>query len=215
MALPGAMRTTYEPLAHNTTRQLAEFVVRTRLEHLPAEVLQQARRCTIDCLGVSIGAADHPSVGILLQLAELLGGVGQATAWTTDRRLNLAQAALINGHLAHLLDFDDTFLSDLTTLHGNAPVVPAALALGEWLGASGADYLLALALGYEVSTRVALSAGQAHHRQRWHVTSTVGTNSNVFSSAATRSCCRRVNPGNIGNDRISVAASSVTGKLPR
>jgi 2-methylcitrate dehydratase PrpD len=70
---------------------------------------------------------------------------------------------LVNGHLAHVLDFDDTYMPKVTILHGNAPVGPAALGVGEWLGASGADYVLAFALGFEVEARVALSAGRAHY----------------------------------------------------
>jgi 2-methylcitrate dehydratase PrpD len=158
----------------NATRELAAFVVRARLEDLPSDLLHQARRCTTDCLGVAIGAAEESAVDMLLGVVDTLGGSPQCTVWATDRRASLAHAPLVNGYLAHVLDFDDSYMPQVTILHGNAPVVPAAMAVGEWLGASGADYLLAFILGFEVAARAALSAGRAHYDQSWHVTSTVG-----------------------------------------
>ena len=44
-------------------------------------------------------------------------------------------AALLNGTLAHSLDFDDTHAPG--SLHPSAPVVPAALAAAEMTGAPG------------------------------------------------------------------------------
>jgi 2-methylcitrate dehydratase PrpD len=160
--------------APNGTRELAEFVVRTRFEDLSTDLVHHVRRSTIDCLGVALGAADHPSVQILLDTIDTLGGHPQATVWTTARRSSVAYAALVNGHLAHVLDYDDSYMPEVTILHGNAPVVPAALGVGEWLGVSGQAYVEAFALGFEVEARVALSAGRAHYGQGWHVTSTVG-----------------------------------------
>lgn len=160
--------------ARNTTRELADFVVRTRYADLSADLVHHARRSTIDCLGVSLGAAEHPSLSILLDTIGTLGGHPQATVWATDRRSSVAHAALVNGHLAHVLDYDDSYMPEVTILHGNAPLVPAALAVGEWLGASGEGYVLAFALGFEIEARMALSAGQAHYGHGWHVTSTVG-----------------------------------------
>lgn len=167
------IRTSFAPLADNTTRKLAAFVVNTGFTELAADLVHTSQRGIVDCLGVSIGAAGDPSVSKLVDLITFLGGEPHATVWTTALRSSLADAVLVNAHLAHVIDFDDTYLSDLTTMHGNTGVVPAALAVGEWLGASGADLLTACALGYEVEVRVALSGGRTLHRQRWHITSIV------------------------------------------
>lgn len=164
----------------NATRELAEFVVRTRIEDLPSDLLPHVRRSTLDCLGVAIGGVEHPSVPIMLDTLDLLGGNPQATVWATSRRTNVALAALANGHLAHVLDFDDSYVPEITILHGNAPVVPAALGVGELCNATGADYVLAFALGFEVAARIALSGGRAHYESDFHVTSTVG----AFGAAA-------------------------------
>ena len=158
----------------NATRELADFVVRTRLEDLPTDLGSHVRRSTLDCLGVGMGAVQHPSVGMMLEVVDQLGGHPQATIWATHRRTSVNLAALANGQMAHVLDFDDSYVPETTVLHGNAPVVPAALGVGELVNASGAEYLLAFALGFEVAARIALSGGAGHYGQGFHVTATVG-----------------------------------------
>jgi 2-methylcitrate dehydratase PrpD len=88
-------------------------------------------------------------------------------------------AALVNGVLAHSLDFDDTHAAG--TLHPGAPVIPAAIAAGEMVGASGADILGAIIAGYEVTCRIAVSLPAGDHYARgYHPTATCG----VFGAAA-------------------------------
>ena len=81
-------------------------------------------------------------------------------------------AALLNGMAAHVEDFDDTHLA--TVVHPGAPIVPAALAVGEDLGASGRDTLVAAVLGIEVALRVGLALGRGHFDRGWHLTGTMG-----------------------------------------
>jgi 2-methylcitrate dehydratase PrpD len=86
---------------------------------------------------------------------------------------------LVNGVLAHSLDFDDTHAAG--TLHPGAPVISAAIAAGEMVGASGADILAAIIAGSEVTCRVAVSLPAGDHYARgYHPTATCG----VFGAAA-------------------------------
>jgi len=158
----------------NGTARIAEFVGRTRFEDLPEDVVHQVSRSVIDCLAVSLGGLEHPSLPIYLKLADTLGGEQHARIWGMQRKVSVAQAALINGHLAHVLDFDDSYMPEVTILHGNAPVMPAAMAVAEWLELGGRDFMLAFALGFEVAARTALAAGRALYDARWHVTGMVG-----------------------------------------
>jgi 2-methylcitrate dehydratase PrpD len=60
-------------------------------------------------------------------------------------------------------------------------VIPAALTVGESLGASGREVLTAMAAGYETMIRVSLATGPTASRSRgWHLTGTTGT----FGAAA-------------------------------
>jgi 2-methylcitrate dehydratase PrpD len=156
------------------TRALARFVTESRPADLPPEVVHQATRCLVDWLGVALGGQQERSVDILLEYARLVGGTRQASVVGRAFRTSVPLAALLNGQASHVLDFDDTFASAETTLHGTPPVSSAALAVGEWQRASGAAVLHAFVLGFEVAARVALALGPAHYDAGWHVTGTAG-----------------------------------------
>jgi 2-methylcitrate dehydratase PrpD len=156
------------------TVQLAKFATETRALELPSEVLHQARRALVDWLGVTIGGADEPSVDAMTRVVLPMANGDSASLIGRAERTSPHAAALINGQAAHVLDFDDTLMSPETTLHGCAPIFPAALALAEARHASGRDLLKAFALGFEVAARVALAAGKPHYDAGWHVTGTTG-----------------------------------------
>jgi 2-methylcitrate dehydratase PrpD len=166
---------TAEPgAAWGPTRALARFVAQGRPADLPPEVMHQATRCLVDWLGVALGGQQERSVDVLLDYARLVGGTRQASVVGRALRTSVPLAALINGQASHVLDFDDTFASTETTLHGTPPVYSAALAIGEWQRASGADVLNAFVLGFEMAARVALALGPDHYDAGWHVTGTAG-----------------------------------------
>src|SRR5262249_41136225 len=79
-------------------------------------------------------------------------------------------AALINGAAGHALDYDDTNL--VGGLHATTAVLPAALALAQETGASGADLLCAYIAGVEACARLRVVIGDEHYVQGWHITST-------------------------------------------
>ena len=164
----------------DSTRALARFVLATRYEDLDADLLRHVRRSITDCLGVALGGVDHPATALLLDHVSDLGGAPQATVWGVGRQLNVARAALVNGHLGNVLDYDDTLLSEDTILHVNAPLLPAALAVAEWKQRSGRELIAAFAVGYEVEARVARAAGFSHLDRKWHPSATAGT----FGAAA-------------------------------
>lgn len=157
----------------NPTRELAEFVVNARLGDVPATTRHEAQRAILDNLGVGLGAADDPGVAIARRVAMELGGHPQATLWADGRRTSVTQAALVNGIMTHILDYDDTHLP--TILHPSGPLVAAALPLAEWQGASGRDFLAAYIVGFEVEARVSLSVYPEHYDVGWHITGTAGT----------------------------------------
>jgi 2-methylcitrate dehydratase PrpD len=75
--------------------------------------------------------------------------------------------------MAHALDFDDVNWS--MSGHPTVPLLPAVLALGQAIHASGAEVLLAYTLGFEVEAKVGLGVNPRHYDLGWHATSTLGT----------------------------------------
>ncbi|HEX2286762.1 MAG TPA: MmgE/PrpD family protein [Mycobacterium sp.] len=155
--------------------RLATFAAGLRIDELPSDVVSQAVRCLVDWLGCTIaGAATaegrrvQAAIGALDPDGRTAGIVG------TPRRASAGYAALANGFAAHVLDFDDTFNPDRTTIHGSAPVWPAIAAAGELVPVSGTSAVEAFVAGFEVQTRVGIAAGPRHYDVGWHVTGTVG-----------------------------------------
>jgi 2-methylcitrate dehydratase PrpD len=130
------------------TRELAAFTAAIRYESLPAEVQERTRFLVLDLVGNMLrGRHDAESTGPLLAAVRALGlAAGGAAVFGDSARYTPAGAALVNGATAHSLDFDDTHAAG--TLHPGAPVIPAALAAAEMVGADGKTLLAAIVAGY-------------------------------------------------------------------
>ncbi|MBM4330754.1 MAG: MmgE/PrpD family protein [Deltaproteobacteria bacterium] len=154
------------------TERLARYVLETSYPSFPEEVVHQAKRCFLDLLGVALGGAKQPLTQILLKMVKEFGGKPQATVLGHGFKTNVMNAALVNGAMAHALDYDDTHVASIG--HPSAPVIPAVLAVAEWKGLSGKAALEAFLLGFEVETRIGIGMGTKHYDRGWHSTSTFG-----------------------------------------
>src|SRR6476469_10926860 len=163
------------------TSQLAEFCSGINLAKLPPEVVTRARFLVLDLVGNIVRARhDAESTASFVSTVRAMGmAAGNSGVFGDAARYSPVGAAFLNGALAHSLDFDDTHAAG--SLHPGAPVIPAALAAGEMVGASGADVLAAIVAGYEVTCRIALALPAGEHYDRgFHPTATCG----VFGAAA-------------------------------
>lgn len=165
--------------ADGVTAALARAGLAVSPESLPAEALAVAKHCFLDWVGVTFAGAREPLAEIVT--AELAEG-DEATVIGRSDRASALTAALINGCAGHALDFDDTHLAMMG--HSTAPVAPAALALAERLGSSGAELLTAFVAGVEVECRLGALVSPSHYARGWHATGTLGT----FGAAA--ACAR-------------------------
>ncbi|NPV22184.1 MmgE/PrpD family protein [Bradyrhizobium aeschynomenes] len=159
------------------TATLAAYVAELKYDDIPPEVLDRAKVLTLDFLGSAIRARREaestPSV-INMLAALKLDAAGEATVFGDGRTWTPAVAALLNGTMGHSLDFDDTHAD--SSLHPSAPVVPAAFAVGEMVGASGREVLTAIVAGYEVCCRLGNALDPTSHYARgFHPTATAGT----------------------------------------
>ena len=156
------------------TDQLAAFFVETQYEHIPQEAIHEAKRAILNGFGVSLGGVDDSSAEILMSYCRSIGGREQAQVWGRSERLPTEFAALVNGHQAHILDFDDTFMPPETNLHTTAPLLPALMAIAEQRHLSGKAFLRSFVLGFDAAARLASAMGRVHYSQGWHVTATMG-----------------------------------------
>jgi len=161
------------------TKRLAEFVIDTRTTDIPAPVLAGSRYALIDTLGCALAGALEPAAELAAQWAQEMGAPGKATVWGRNLTTSAAEAAFANGIAGHALDFDDSLPS--LRGHPSTTMGPAALAVGEVAGSSGADVLAAFALGLEVAGKIGRALGPGHYVRGWHTTATGG----IFSATTT------------------------------
>jgi len=154
------------------TKRLAEFVACTPPEAITAEARTQARRAILDTLGVMLAGCREEASRIVAQMVREQAGVTEASVLGRGFRAPAAEAALVNGTSAHALDYDDVTVN--MRGHPSAPLLPAVLALGEKLGASGRQVIEAFVLGFEVQSKVGRAVGAPHYALGWHATSTLG-----------------------------------------
>jgi len=153
-------------------RRLAEFTASLDFADLPEEVVDSTRLRTLDILGIALAASTGETAPSLLGALDGWGGGGDCTILGSKRTAAAPLAILVNGALAHSLDFDDTHAASIT--HASAVVVPVALALGEVVGLDGRALITAIVAGYEAIARLGMAAPGAFHARGWHATSVCG-----------------------------------------
>ena len=190
------------------TGEIARFVGNLNFSDIPVEVIERAKHCFLDFISVAAMAAEEKdsTPPIRKAIQTLAGRPGPGTVIAHKEGLPFQYAALLNGTLAHTLDFDDTNFRG--SLHLGASVIPATLAMCEYRGGSGRDFLTAMVAGYEVACRVGEALGLTAYDRGFHPTAIAG----VFGATAAGAKVLGFNPSKIENAmglNISQAAGSM------
>jgi 2-methylcitrate dehydratase PrpD len=154
--------------------RLAAFAADLEFDTLPDEVVASVRLRALDVLGLGLAASTYDFAKPVIAAA---ADGGPCTIMGSASTASPAGAALVNGTLAHGLDFDDTHAASIT--HASAVVVPSVLAIGESRGIAGPEVITAVVAGYEAIARLGMAAPGAFHARGWHATSVCG----VFAAA--------------------------------
>jgi len=159
------------------TIELANWIADLSAADVPEKTRRVVRYAVLDTLACGMHGRDTEWAGIAERWAA--GGGGPTTIWgDTVPSMRAELAAFVNGIACHAFELDDYHPNKL---HAGAVVIPAVLALGERLDASGADMLVAIAAGYEVMCRVAGALEPSTAKSvGWHITGITGT----FAAAA-------------------------------
>ena len=186
------------------TQMLADFVASHASRGWSDAVEAEAHRTFMNWIGCAIGPSQHDSVATTLGAVMELSPAPQASLLGRAEKVDISNAALINGISSHTFDFDDTHLR--TIIHPAGPVAPAALALAEHIGSSGRELIDALVLGIEVSCRVGNAMYPDHYLRGWHITGSTG----MLGSAAACSRLLKLDAGRTAM-AIGIAASQPIG----
>lgn len=160
------------------TQKLAEFCAGISFDNLPADVIEKAKLCILDFLTNVFGSLELDAAKSVKSYIEAQGGPTTATALGCGFRTGAHLAAFLNGTLAEAIEAQDGL-----RFGGNHPgvaVIPAALAMAESQGRGGKELIAAVAVGYEVASRIAAAMHPHHTMAGFLPTGTCG----AFGAAA-------------------------------
>jgi 2-methylcitrate dehydratase PrpD len=150
----------------------AAWAVAAQTAPLPDEAVHHAKRAIVDWMAAVVPGGVMAPAQILAAALVDDRQKGDAALLPSGQTVPLRTAALVNGTAAHTAEVDDIFRDGV--YHPGAPTISAALAAAQDLGRTGEDFVRAVVVGFELSTRVAATIQPAHYRF-WHTTGTVGT----------------------------------------
>ena len=155
------------------TRRIAEYVTGATIEDFPPDAVEAAKGAIMDCLACMLAGSRESLADILCRYAAAESAASVATVVGRGFMTSAANAALVNGAMAHALDYDD--ITQVTKTHPTAVLLPAALAAAEETGATGRDILLGYMTGFEVACAVGESLSEAYYDDLgWHPTGPLG-----------------------------------------
>jgi 2-methylcitrate dehydratase PrpD len=157
---------------NKVTEKIAEFITNTRYVEIPREVIDVAKLHILDTLGCLIAGSCEQIGGLVKTYIKAHGAMGEATLLTQGITTSTTYAAFGNAIIAHVLDYDDYEVPSMA--HPSVTVLPAVLALGEKLCASGEACIEAYLVGMEVISQVGRGIAPEHYDRGWHSTGTLG-----------------------------------------
>ena len=184
--------------------QIAAYGARDTVDDLPDEVVHYAKRALVDWFSALYpGTRAAPAVNLVRAHARELG-VGRSSLPGFRTTTFPSTAAWINGAASHSVEFDDIFRD--AVYHPGCPVIAAALAVAEDRDLTGRDFLAAIVVGYEISTRIGVAVQPSHYRF-FHTTGTVG----AFGAAAAAAALLAPGDGGVMGHAIATAGSFASG----
>jgi 2-methylcitrate dehydratase PrpD len=168
---------------------LSTYMSKAADQPLPDEITEKAKHHILDTLAAMISGATLLPGKRALEFAQKYGGGETCTVVASRLSRGAIEAAMTNGMLAHSDETDDSHSPSQS--HPGCAVVPAALAAGEQFHVSGTHFIRAVALGYDIGTRVTMTLGsqQFEAESHWSTHSIAP----LFGAAAAAGCATRLN----------------------
>jgi 2-methylcitrate dehydratase PrpD len=160
------------------TKTLASYIVSSRIESIPDDVIHEAKRSLLNWVGCAVGGSGEPAVDTAIRALLPFSGKPEAGLLARPERFDPLYAAVINGISGHVYEYDDT--TPMNYIHPTPPVASALFAYTAANATGGREFLHAFLMGFEAESRVGNAVYPAHYEAGWHITATAG----VFGAAA-------------------------------
>ena len=162
------------------TREVTEFILSTRFDDIPGEVVMLAKKSILDGFGLALAGSVAESGKITQNYLKHTASLGDAVVIGTSMRTSNRFAAFANGVGIHADDFDDTQLAVASDrvygllTHPTAPCLPAAFAEAQTANQSGREFLAAYLIGVETECKISEAISPRHYQHGFHSTATCG-----------------------------------------
>jgi 2-methylcitrate dehydratase PrpD len=166
-----------EEMNATVTRDLAAYLLESRLEDVPNDVRHEALRALVNIVGCGLGGAPEEATDIAVRTFAPFSGPDQVPIIGRRERLDVLRTAFVNGVSSHVHDYDDTLPKNY--IHASSPVASALLAHAGGNAITGEDFVHAFILGFETTSRIGNATYPSHYDAGWHSTGTCG----VFGAA--------------------------------
>jgi len=179
---------TYPDQISEVTARLTTYMSEAKDKELPKHALEQAKWHVLDTIAAIVSGTELPGGRSAVAFVRAYGGGKELATVIGDTVLcGPLEAALANGVSAHADETDDSWPGGW---HPGCSIIPAALATGEQFGISGAHFVRAAALGYDVGARMLLAVREGLERTHKATHAVAG----VWGAAAAASCAASLNP---------------------
>lgn len=148
------------------SRQISEFAVNLKYKDLPEEVINEVKRYLYDSVGCAFGGYHTKDVKILRDIYKKMRGSKEATIIGFGDKLPAVNVTLVNSLMIRALDFNDIYWKEDPSHPSD--LIPAALAVGEFVDASMKDVITAIVLAYEFEQRLCEFAVPGIRERKWH-----------------------------------------------
>ncbi|UCD39372.1 MAG: MmgE/PrpD family protein [Fidelibacterota bacterium] len=153
-------------MADSISRQIARFALELKYEDLPADVMHEVKRYLYDSIGCAFGGYYTKDVQILRKLYRQMEGTHEATLLVSGEQMPAVNATLVNSLAVRALDFNDIYWKEDPSHPSD--LIPAALNVGELVGATMKQVIVAIVLAYEFEQRMCEFAVPGLRERKWH-----------------------------------------------
>ncbi len=164
------------------TQTLAAYIAAAPRKALPKAVAEKTKHHILDTIAAMVSGSQLSPGKAALAYAKTLGGTKEATIVGSRMMTTTVNAALANAMMAHADETDDSHAPSM--MHPGCAIVANALAFGERHQRSGTALLRAVALGYDVGSRLNMSLGDTAFRRVGHLTHCFGPTFGSTAAAA-------------------------------
>ena len=193
-------------MASTATERFASAYSKLTISDIPTELKRDLAQLALDYFGVAIAGSRTGSGKIVAQYARDVGGRADARLIGGGAKVPTPAAAFANAIASHSIELDD--VDSLAYFHFSPPVYSAALAVADRIGASGEEFMVAVAAGCDALARLSNALNPSHRNRGYHTTASCG----VFGAAVAAARLLRLSEAQF-TSALGLAGSQASGLM--